>query len=305
MIFLFQLEIVPMPYVTESSRVNLVLPVRVEDRDNVVSFLDSYAVTCLDTGDSTHLYVVFLYNDENPMQNGDDDVFSVLKSMMSFYESKYQNGARIAWTALHNNHPTQFTVLDAISKKFSKETLFLLCSVGMELSIEFLNRVRMNTIAGWQVFFPIAFWQYKPSLIYEKHPYPTEIKIDSQTGHFDAHIFQHASFYNADYHYARRQMISTGGVGAGGDLFDMFVKYHTLHVFRAIEPALRHKFRERECWGDAECEVSRDESLASRKQLAMLIFEQQNSLDQVQLHILKQQHQPKIDPMKPNMLKRK
>lgn len=313
---LSQVELVPMPYVTESSRVNLILPVTVDDRDSVVSFLDLYAVTCLDSGDNTHLYVVFLYNDANPMRNGgDDDTFSVLKSMMTFYESKYQNGARIAWTALHHNHPTQFTVMDAISKKFSKETLFLLCSVGMELSIEFLNRVRMNTISGWQLFFPIAFWQYKPNLIYSKHPYPTDININSQTGHFDDAVYMHSSFYNADYHYARKQMVASSAA-ATADLFDMFVTYHNLHVFRAVEPALRHRFRERDCSFSSaavsfssqqqrECEQSRNCSLASRQQLAMLIFEQQHSLDQAQMQVLHQQQDPKIDQMKPNMLKKK
>ena len=159
-------EIVPMPYVTESSRVNLVLPVKVSEKDDVVSFLDSYAHVCLESGDNTHLFIVFIYDENNP-QNSQDDAFSVLKSMISFYETKYQNGAKIAWTGTQHSNPTQFTILDTISRKFPKETLFLLCTVGMELSIEFLNRVRMNTISKWQVFFPIAFYQYKPNLIYE------------------------------------------------------------------------------------------------------------------------------------------
>lgn len=36
-------EFVPMPYVTETSRVNLVLPVTSSEKDGVISFLDSYA----------------------------------------------------------------------------------------------------------------------------------------------------------------------------------------------------------------------------------------------------------------------
>ena len=147
---LSNVEIVPMPYVTENSRVNLILPVLPEDKDNVVSFLDSYAHTCLESGDNTYLFVVFMYG-ADAGQDGDNDMYSVLKSMITFYENKYQNGARIAWTAIHSKSPTQYTIMDAISRKFPPESLFLICTVGMELSIEFLNRVRMNTIANWQV----------------------------------------------------------------------------------------------------------------------------------------------------------
>ena len=242
---LSHVEIVPMPYVTESSRVNLILPVTTDNKDGVVSFLDSYAHTCLDSGDNTNLFVVFIY-DQQDYKQSKDDTFSMLKSMISYYESKYMNGARIAWTALQSNNPTQFNIIDAISKRYSPESLFMLSTVGMELSIEFLNRVRMNTIQGWQVFFPIGFWQYKPNLIYDEKPYPTTIEINRNVGHFDEYNFEHASFYNADYVHARRNMFANMNVPTY-DLFDMFIKHHTLHVFRAVEPALIHKYREVKC----------------------------------------------------------
>ena len=302
-------EIVPMPYVTESSRVHLILPVTVTEKDDVVSFLDSYSKVCLESGDNTHLYIVFIYDDNNP-QNAPEDAFSVQKSVISFYETKYKNGAKIAWTSIQHNKPTQFSILDTISRKFPKETLFLLCSVGMELSIEFLNRVRMNSISKWQVFFPIAFYQYKPNLIYEEKPYPTEIEIHAKSGHFDANSYTHASFYNSDYQYARKQMISTSA-SQNIDLFDMFLKYHSIHIFRSVDPALKHRYRLRFCTPTMEEEVysrclkSRAEGLASRAQLAMLIFEHQKKLDHKQMDVIHQKELkgPNVDQMKPNMLK--
>ena len=240
---LTKVEFVPVPYVTESSRVNLVLPVKVSDKDNTVSFLDTYAHVCLDSGDSTFLYIVFIYDNNNP-QNAKDDVFSVIKSMITFYENKYQTGSKISWIAVQNNNPSQFVILDAVTRKFTKETLFLLGDAGMDLTIDFLNRVRMNTISNWQVFFPIAFWQYKPNMIYEEKPYPTEIEINSKSGFFDVNTYVHASFYNADYQYARKQMMTTSGP-QNIDLIEMFLKYHNVHVFRAVEPTLKHKYREK------------------------------------------------------------
>lgn len=72
-----QLEIVPMPYVTESTRINLIVPVSEEDKDGVGTFLDNYAHTCLDAQESTDLLIIFIYN-HLPLP-GQEDSFSVLK----------------------------------------------------------------------------------------------------------------------------------------------------------------------------------------------------------------------------------
>ena len=304
---LSHVEIVPMPYVTENSRVNLILPVTAADRDGVVSFLDSYAHTCLDSGDNTDLFVIFIYDPLDSKENK-DDIFAVLKSMITYYENKYQNGARIAWTSIHTAKPSQFTIMDTISKKFPPESLFFLCTVGMELSIEFLNRVRMNTIANWQVFFPVGFWQYKPNLIYDDKPYPTTIEINKNVGHFDRHSYYHTGFYNSDYTTARKKMKANTPKDKS-DLFDLFLKFHNVHVFRAVEPALKHRYRPKNCKPTLEedayqrCLQSRAEGLASRAQLAMLIFEHQKTLDQGHLNVIHKQNDPHIEQMKPNMLK--
>ena len=53
----------------------------------------------------------------------------------------------------------------------------------------------------------------------------------------------------------------------------------------------------------SECLASRAEGLASRSQLAMLIFEHQQKLDQGHMNVIHQQNDPNVDQMKPNMLK--
>lgn len=304
---LSKVEIVPMPYVTESTRINLILPVTASTRDGVVSFLDSYAHTCLDSGDNSNLFVVFIYDTDN--KNDKDDIFSVLKSMISYYESKYMNGARIVWSAETTSSPSKIALMDSISKKFSAESLFLLCTVGMELSIDYLNRIRMNTIANWQVYFPIGFWQYKPNLVFEEKPYPTVIEISRDTGHFDANAYDHASFYNSDY-IAARQRMREAGASVDVGLFKMFLLYHDAHVFRAVEPALLHRYHERICkpTSDEEayhrCLVSRSEGLASRSQLAMLIFEHYQNINSDMFQAIQKQGNPKVEQMKPNMLRK-
>lgn len=297
-------EFVPMPYVTETSRVNLVLPVTSNEKDGVISFLDSYAQVCLESGDNAYLFVVFLRSSKK--DNGDD--FAVIKSMIAFYESKYHNQARISWAEITTKSTDEFFIMDLVSQKFLKDSLLFVCSIGMELSIDLLNRVRMNTIEGMQVFYPIGFWQYKPNLIYKEKPFPTTLDIKPTTGHFDANIYEHASFFNSDYSLARKRMLASGST-KNIIMFEMFLQYHTVHVFRAVEPALKLRYREKVCVGDgndeayARCMISRSESLASKSQLAMLIFEHQQKVDQAQMNVIHRQNDPNIGQMRPEMLR--
>lgn len=152
-------EIIPTPYVTESTRVHLVLPVATGDRDAVLAFLDSYAHVCVDVGDNADLLVVLMYPDV-AIPGESSDIYSVIKSTIAFYESRFkQSDARISWMSVrtkstaiaHDVVVGPFTVLDTVLKRFSPEALVFLCSIGMELSVELLNRVRMNTITGFQV----------------------------------------------------------------------------------------------------------------------------------------------------------
>ena len=75
--WLLQVEIVSMPYVTETTRIHLVLPVREEDKEGVGTFLDAYAHTCLDAQENTQLLIIFIYR--YLPQKGQEDTFSVLK----------------------------------------------------------------------------------------------------------------------------------------------------------------------------------------------------------------------------------
>jgi hypothetical protein len=53
-----RVEILPMPYVTESSRVSIVLTVHAEYREQVVQFIQSYAQICMQTTELTFLLLV-------------------------------------------------------------------------------------------------------------------------------------------------------------------------------------------------------------------------------------------------------
>ena len=67
------------------------------------------------------------------------------------------------------------------------------------------------------------------------------------------------------------------------DVYEIFVRYSGLHVFRAVEPALVQKYVRRVCNPRFSediyhrCVLSNLEGLASRSHLAMALFEQEQA----------------------------
>ena len=155
------IEIIPTPYVTETTKIQLILPVTVRERDAVLAFLDSYSRVCVQSGDNANLLIVLIYPDKIKDAASKDDEFVIIKSTISFYESKFKRSMdpRINWTSIHAKSTlsvyeammASLDNMDSVLHRFAPESLVFICSVGMELSVELLNRVRMNTILDFQV----------------------------------------------------------------------------------------------------------------------------------------------------------
>lgn len=275
-----KVEIVPMPYVTENTKVNLIIPVFYEDRDDFPIFMDSFAKAVLDTGDNTMLYLLLVYKSIDV--KGRHDAFAVVKTTINYYiQQQIGEEVKIRWTAMDSNSTllSDFDIIDRVIRDFASSALLAMGSVGMEVEQDYLNRVRMNTIHGWQVFFPISYWQYKQNLAYEQEPYPSSVEFGQKYGHFDVNSYEHSSFYVSDYMTGRKVLSPTDIKQS--QLLDMFLKNPRIHAFRATDPALRNRWKNIQCpsnvLGDrhVKCLQRRSEGLASRAQLAKLIFEQQ------------------------------
>ena len=90
---------------------------------------------------------------------------------------------------------------------------------------------------------------------------------------------------------------------APADLFELFaVHHHAVHVLHAVEPTLRLQYHE-----DADCKSSADicpppRIPASQEQLALLVFEHQQRLDQQQIDVMHKQQNQNVAQMKPDMI---
>ena len=54
-------EIIPMPFVTENSRISLIVPVNEGDLRASLGLVKSFAKNCIEKGDRVFLMLVFLY----------------------------------------------------------------------------------------------------------------------------------------------------------------------------------------------------------------------------------------------------
>ncbi|XP_043916511.1 chondroitin sulfate synthase 2 [Protopterus annectens] len=281
---LSNVEIIPMPYVTEATRVHIILPLTAADRDHVDHFLDVYAANAFDTNENAVLTFLFIYDPFEAQQVNQNDIFSHVKAKITEFERKYPE-TKIPWISVKTEAPSQIKVMDIISKKHPVDTLFFVAGASSEVNTEFLNRCRMNTINNWQVYFPIHFQEYNPSVAYHSQQPPSTIDLVKDAGHFDRDVFDEACFYNSDYMAARTKMAAdvqeNEEILETLDIYDMFIKYSNLHVFRAVEPALLQKYRHKVCNPRLSeeiyhrCVQSNLEGLGSRSQLAMLLFEQE------------------------------
>ncbi|XP_073711159.1 chondroitin sulfate synthase 2 [Misgurnus anguillicaudatus] len=281
---LSRIEIIPMPYVTEATRVHIILPVTHQDRELVHQFLEVYAQNAFETSENAILTFLFIYDPIEAQQVNQNDIFASIKAQINAYEHRYPT-VKVPWISVKSESPSQIKLMDIISKKHPVDTLFFIATVQTNINSEFLNRCRMNSINNWQVFFPIHFQYFNPSIAYHNQPRPNTADLIKETGHFDRSSFNEACFYNSDYMAARTRMSSdvqeNEEILESLDIYDMFIKYSNLHVFRAVEPALHEKYSYQPCNPRLSediyqrCVQSTLDSLGSRSQLAMLLFEQE------------------------------
>ncbi|XP_035532692.1 chondroitin sulfate synthase 2 [Morone saxatilis] len=281
---LSRIEIIPMPYVTEATRVHIIIPLTLQDRSYIDHFLEVFASNAFETSENAILTFLFIYDPVEAQQVNQNDIFASVKTQINAYERKYPT-VKIPWISVKTETPSQIKFMDIISKKHPVDTLFFLAKANTDINSEFLNRCRMNSINNWQVFFPIHFQDYKPDVAYHNQQQPVTVDLIKDAGHFDRRSFEEACFYNSDYMATRTRMVAdvqeNEEILETLDIFDMFVKYSGLHVFRAVEPALHQQYIYQACNPRLSediyhrCVQGNLEGLGSRSQLAMLLFEQE------------------------------
>lgn len=301
-----KVEILPVPYVTENSRINMILIVDSSRIVETMKFLEHFAEVCLEKKDKVVLMMVLLY-DPNSASKGKEDTFFDLKRNALALSEKYKKDlAKVTWLSIRlpfafnsiEMEPLlKIAITDLAVRKFSPDSLILFIELGMEIRTDYLNRVRMNTINQWQVFSPIPFVEFHPDIIYTEGK-NVEFDVIRNLGRYNDFNFNSVGFYAKDYTSTRKliegkiPIVRTDKDIAMviksktllNSIFEMFVTYSELHAFRAVEPSLKIRYKNVNCNGTRRedifqnCKKQQNLQLAHRGELTKLILEYQSEL---------------------------
>ncbi|KOX74915.1 Chondroitin sulfate synthase 2 [Melipona quadrifasciata] len=299
-----KVEILPVPYVTENTRINIILTVNSLNKQDALNFLEQYAIDCIEKKYKTFLMMVLLYNFDSASK-GKADIYSEIKQYALLLAEKYKKQqSKITWlsirlpnivTSVETNRLLNIAVTDLCVKKFAPESLILLVETGIQLRLDYLNRIRMNTISQYQIFSPIPFMEYHPDIAHINDIKQIDTDINRNHGRFDEYNFNNIAFYVKDYNTMRKTIeTSIPIIHSDRDissvlkfsqsipiasLFEMFVSFSNLHVLRAIEPALKVRHKNVDCVDIIDnnnfCTQSKNFYLGRRSQLARLILDYQ------------------------------
>lgn len=298
-----KVEILPVPYVTENTRINIILTVNSLNKQDALSFLEQYAIDCIEKKYKTFLMMVLLYNFDSASK-GKADIYSEIKQYALLLAEKYKKQqSKITWlsirlpnivTSVETNRLLNIAVTDLCVKKFAPESLILFVETGIQLRLDYLNRIRMNTISQYQIFSPIPFMEYHPDIAHINDIKQIDMDINRNHGRFDEYNFNNIAFYVKDYNTMRKTIeTSIPIIHSDRDissvlkfsqsipitsLFEMFVSFSNLHVLRAIEPALKVRHKNVDCVDIIDnnnfC-TQKNFHLGRRSQLARLILDYQ------------------------------
>lgn len=290
-------ELVPMPFVTEKPTVSVVVPVLINQVQRAQEFVD----TVMSNNENLAIVLVLISADSSL-----EPFRPLIQTVRSFNNRTAgpttgsggagSSGSRMGWvtvTGAGNHVPSQFFLMDLASRKLSDRALVLLfSSPAIEYVSEMFNRVRMQTIRGWEVFAPIPWVEHHPDLIYNDGVRSSQqLTVHKQFGLFDADMYGIISFYMSDYKNMRKAMSPATSLMRASDLavdrdtsydcdlFGAFVRYTDLHVHRAVDPSFRLYYFTRTCparavwFHERSCVSSLLEGVGSEGQLAEALIE--------------------------------
>ena len=300
-----KVEILPVPYVTENTRINIILTVDSLNKQAALNFLEQYALDCMEKKYKTFLMVVLLYNFDSTSKGKEDMYYDIKHYILMLAEKYKKHQSKITWlsvrlpngiTSIGSNQLLNIAVTDLCIRKFSPESLILFVEMDIQLRLDYLNRVRMNTINQYQIFSPIPFMEFHPDIAHI-NDMKQDTDINRNHGRYDEYNYNNIAFYVRDYNAMRKTVeVSIPIIHSDRDihsllklsqdipvtsLFEMFVSFSNIHVLRAVEPALKVKYKNINCANTTNnmykiCIQSRNLYLGRHSQLARLILDYQS-----------------------------
>ncbi|XP_039310722.1 chondroitin sulfate synthase 1 isoform X2 [Solenopsis invicta] len=258
----------------QSKIINFILPL--SGRYEIFQrFLQNYEDICLTSGEKTSLLVV-LY------QHKSENTFNKTIDLIEQLKYKYRS-ASIEVLPVSGDF-SRARALDLGVSKLQADDLMLFIDVDIVFTGSALNRIRLNTLPGRRIYFPIVFSQYDPKVVYGDARKQDKFTINEISGHWRQYGFGIVSLYKSDYRTVGGLDLSIQGWGKEDvEFFEKAVK-SDLDVFRSADRHLVHVYHEIECSNELSnlqlsmCIGSKADTYAGVETLANMIYGNPNIL---------------------------
>ena len=232
-------------------------------------FLANYEKNIIQSGEDASLTIVLF--------DGPDA--SRVHSLVDKYVSRYPS-ARISVVDTQGEF-ARGVGLHVGAGQFEDDQLLFFVDVDLEISPDFLQRCRLNTVQGKQVYFPVFFKLYNLDFVHKYFQGNLSQVLSRHNGHWAHYSFGMVCIYTADYRKSKGFDTKMKGWGEEDVDFLNRVMSQGLEIFRAPDPGLIHLWHRKVCNqngvvnSDAykHCLQSKAENLADRIELAQYVFQ--------------------------------
>lgn len=254
--------------------INFVLPLSGRF-DTFRRFIRNFEDVCLKNDEHVTLTVVLFPSDkENTVQR----ILDTVRGLQKLYTY-----ARIDVVPVFENFARAKALEIGASYSNEPDDLLFFIDVDMVFRSAALQRIRVNTVKGKTVYFPIVYSEFDPVVVYNKTMSPDHFLINEDTGFWRQYGFGIASVYKTD-------LVQVGGLdtsihGWGKEDVDLFEKFvaSNITIFRSVDPDLVHVFHVVDCDPSLEhtqlemCRNTRADTYGSVNRLASILYN--NCLD--------------------------
>ena len=282
-----------MPFVTETTKLFLILPIHSEEQSIAIRFLHHANKTIFDreTREKFELLLIHIVTTKQEYSQTQKWFESIRHQVELIHQTRTQLTITYHTLLLPSSNIPFYAqpiyILEHFQSKLRTNSLIFMTNPYVDIDSDFLNRCRLNVIENTQIFFPIAFYQYHPHIIARTHHLTDNSTIDLHKSHgwFNSYAFDHFGLYMTDFLNLKKLIIPHNLSISTANLYDLFLQFADLHMLRAPDQSLRVHYRSVKCDLALQsnpieynrCLMQREKGLASRSQLAMVIIEDEQT----------------------------
>ncbi|XP_071450437.1 chondroitin sulfate synthase 1 [Hetaerina americana] len=286
----------PPPILPQSKVISFVLPLAGR-LDAFHRFLDTYETVCLQRDEATELVVVLFPDPQEegpPTANKGPRVIIANQTigLLRTLQRKYPS-AKISVVPVMEENFARAVALEMGAAHCKEDALLFLVDVDIAFTPEALRRIRLNTIKGHQVYFPVVFSEFDPEVVHANTTSRESMNhfiINDDQGYWRNYGFGIVSVYHSDLKAVGGMDTSIRGWGKEDvDLYEKFIRAGKLgsenhssgskkvKIFRAADPGLVHIFHLVHCDPNLEatqllmCQGTRANTFGGTHQLANII----------------------------------